>query len=200
MLSFLTALAGCSRSSATSQVGPFATQGIENKDSFYAKNDKLIADHQAELVNAGRMSPKYGMAYIYLGTYGWFGDDRGGYFGAYQFSETAYEQAKRAWFGNFRVLKGSRELLTGDDNIRFDDSAIGLSTPSMNMTWFSGDKMESEWFVAKIVGVKDNGKTLVLDQRAPHHAEQWNTLIVPADWRDLCNCTNNFHPPLTRQQ
>jgi hypothetical protein len=172
-----------------------------NEDSFRAEQDKLFRTHVAELSKLGHMAPDFGMAYMVLGTYGWYTGTKE-YFGAYAFSQAAYEQAKHAWFGHFEVLEGGNELWAEDDGdsdtcanggscpIVFDKSAIGMTIPPMSMVWFKGDKLESGWFEgAKVIGIKDDGRTLILDKRAPHQAEQWNMAIVPAGWVDMCACT-----------
>jgi hypothetical protein len=156
------------------------------------------------LVKSGHMSSEFAKrmdATTILGRYDWHGNG-GGYFGAYSFYEPALEQAKHAWFFHGEVLEGSNELWPQDDwdtasqanEIKFDQSAIGLKVPSMYMSWYEDGKHKGGYFAATIVGIKDDGHTAILDKRAPHHAEQWGMAVVPADWQDMCACTNNFSP------
>lgn len=168
-------------------------------DKFIDAQMKIINEHAAMLGKLGHMSKSYGLAFMVLGTYGWHGDDNG-YFGAYSFSEAAYQQAKKAWFGHFKVLEGSNELWSEDDEeddsclhgdgcpIRFDNSAIGMAVSDMAMAWFEDGKLKYGGFSAKIIAIKDNGKIAILDKRAPHQAEQWGMQITPADWVDMCQC------------
>jgi hypothetical protein len=202
-------MAGCAQSANHAATGKRKCSGSSNgehtegkwnsctEDDFISAEEAKIEAHAKMLVALGHMSNDYvnrvETATI-LGRYAWHGNGSG-YFGAYSFYEPAFEQAKKGWFLHGEVLEGSNELWTGDDGIKFDSAAIGLTIQGMNMSWFANGKYTSAWFTAKIVGIKDDDKTAILDKRAPHHAEQWGMQIVPKDWRDMCECTNNFHPP-----
>lgn len=165
---------------------------------FIDKELANIKAHAKLLVASGHMTNDYvnrmdtpGI----LGRYAWHGDGSG-YFGAYSFYEPAFEQAKHGWFLHGTVLEGSDEFWPEDDwdddkqqgGIVFDQSIIGYTLPQMYMAWVQDGKHQGGEFTAKIIGIKDNGHTLLLDKRAPHHAEQWGMAIVPADWKDMCEC------------
>lgn len=182
-------------------------KAVSAEDVHYKAQDKLFNAHKKILIKMGRMEKDFGDGYELLGVFGWHGDGNG-YFGAYSFSQAAFEQAKRGWFLHGQVVEGSNELWPQDDwddasqahQIKFDKTIIGYTLPGMNMSWVENDKFMNGWFTAKVVDVKDNGHTLVLDKRAPHHAEQWHMEIVPGDWQNMCNCINNFGPPFVDGQ
>lgn len=163
------------------------------EDDLMSAEEAKIEAHKAELVKLGHMDEDFRMAETVIGHYEWHGNG-GGYFGAYSFYEPAFEQAKRGWFLHGEVLEGSNELWTPGRSIHFDQSAIGLKVQRLSMSWFEKGSFRNQWFNAKIVGIKEDGQTAILDKHAPHHAEQWGLQIVPDDWKDMCGC-NNFHPP-----
>lgn len=171
-----------------------------SSETYINSEQAKIKLHAKELVKSGHMTSDFiersDLSSI-LGRYAWYGDDKG-YFGAYSFYEPAFEQAKRGWFLHGEVLQGSNELWPQDDwsgerqayEIKFDKSAIGYKLPPMNMSWFKDGKYTSDSFTATIIGFSEDGHIAILDKRAPHHAEQWGMSIVPADWQDMCACTN----------
>ena len=174
------------------------------EDDFIAAEREKINQHAKMLVKMGHMSSSAANqadASTILGRYAWHGNGEG-YFGAYSFYQPAFEQAKRGWFLNGEVLEGSNELWPQDDwdnatqshEIKFDQSAIGLKVSGMWMSWYENGEYKGEYFTAKIVGIKNDGSTAILDKRAPHYARQSGMQIVPADWQDLCACTTNFSP------
>lgn len=80
--------------------------------------------------------------------------------------------------------------------IVFDSSVIGRTISHMSWVYVDNKgKYVHGDFGAKIIAIIDNGKNLKLSSRAPHHADQWNMSIRPEDYVDMCDCTNNFHPP-----
>lgn len=189
----------CSQSDAASSEGHDLI-----RDAFYKQQESLMEEHRAMLVKSGHMEKDFGDVSTVMGIYDWHSGSHE-YFGAYSFSQSAFDQARHAWFGHFKILEGSRELQTtdfcedshggiddahGTGCIRFDQSAIGLTIPPMSMFWVDRDDHTADaWFSgAKVVAVKDYGRTLVLDKRAPHQAEQWGMEILPDNWVDMCAC------------
>lgn len=178
---------------------------LSDSERFINAEEAKINAHAKLLVAAGHMTTEFtkqASTYTLLGQYNWHGGATGGYFGAYSYYEPAFQQARRGWFMHGEVLEGNNEFWPEDDwdsdkqasEIKFDASIIGYQLPRMSMAWAKDGKVIYGDFTAKIVGVKENGHTLILDKYAPHQAEQWGMEIVPPGWQDLCNCTNNFHP------
>lgn len=190
MLAILS-LCACGRSvPGATQAAAYVEDPGEKK--YHAQQDAIMEQHRQLLMKSGHMSKDFGDLGVYIGTYDWHSGDHVS-FGAYSFSQAAYDQATHAWFGHFKVIEGSNELWAEDDvgddkPIKFDSSAIGMDIPDMSMTWFADGKFQYGWFSAKIVAVKDDGRTLILDKSAPHEAEQFNAVIKSSAWQDMCAC------------
>jgi hypothetical protein len=155
---------------------------------------RVIDAHCKDLVKLGRVPKGFANCYSIIGQYHWHAKG-GGYFGTYEFYQPAFEQARLSWYFHGKVIENSNSLWVEDfdydaqsQGILFDDSVIGRTVGPMSMTYMSDDKVISEIFTAKVVAVTENGRSLKLDRRAPHHAEQWGMAILPNDYVDMCKC------------
>jgi hypothetical protein len=107
----LTPLAGCQ------QVKQLAHKPLSS-DQYIDRQLKIIETHKKHLVDVGRVTDsEHFNAELYLATYGWHspcGETQfcgGGSFGAYTFSQEAFEQAKRLYVIHGEMLAGS-DILT----------------------------------------------------------------------------------------
>src|SRR5271170_3822245 len=75
-----------------------ADESDQIREKFYADQHRLMESHRAILIKSGHMSEDFAEIEYYLGTFDWHTGSHG-YFGAYSFSQEAFEQSTKAWFG-----------------------------------------------------------------------------------------------------
>lgn len=126
----------------------------------------------------------------------------GGSFGAYSFFEPAYDQAKRTWFIHGMMKAGSDLLIAFNRNAKLDDSPDGYClagcTEEGNKR-LAGEKIGTP--LGYKVGYMYKGpvdttvieiidrRTVRLSKKADHDVMQYDLILAPADYVDMCGCT-----------
>jgi hypothetical protein len=167
--------------------------------AFHAKHERIIEKHKKLLIDAGRISdPEHFEATFFLGTYGWFHGicDEGSlekpepcYFGAYTFSQEAFEQAKKIYVLHGQMEQGS-DLLVDVGAGAFDKEIVGLEVPYLTYCELTGGKLrhcDSGLKEAKVVEFIDKN-TVRLNKKAEWNANMYGLTVKPDGYVDLCNC------------
>jgi hypothetical protein len=165
---------------------------------FRKRERKIIAQHASILMDEGRMPIDFGLDFDVLGRYDWHPLGNRGGFGAYQFHQPAFEQAKRSWW-IIGVMKAGSDLLVAiNQNARFkgdevydlsasDDGTLGKTPPMNSPVGFKVGYMYNGPTDATVVEVI-NIRTLRLSKKADHDVLQYDLPILPPDYVDMCNC------------
>ena len=197
-------------------------QQPRNETRYINQQLKIIEAHEKLLVAAGRITDAaHWQPELYLAEYGWHsscGDSRGtapifcggGAFGAYTFSEAAYQQAKRIYVIHGTVDAGTDILV---------DQSYGVMIPDRNGVVWSGSPIGKGAFDSAIVGdsvgsltycqgygnhikycdqADLRGATVIkfidkghvqISKKATHDAVMYGLVIRPPDYIDMCDCT-----------
>lgn len=181
----------------------------QTANQYNATQAKVFEAKEKILVEHGRMPVDFGNTFRVLGVYGW---RRGptGLFGAYTFSEEAFQQADRSWFIHAMMKEGSDLLIAVNRNVKFDRS---------NSSWILGCTGCTEEYLKKenaktamtgylppvspvgyMVGFMYKGPegatvvevvnrtTLRLDKKSPGDVLSYDVQITPPDYRNMCEC------------
>lgn len=182
--------------------------------AFHRKHERIIEQHKQLLIQAGRVTDGNFMAESFLGTYGWYNgicdessDEKPSpcSFGAYAFSQAAFEQAKKIFILRGQVEGGS-DLLIDVGSGAFDASAVGYNVGPMTYCQLTGGKLhhcgwgdkDSTFSGAKVVEFIDK-HTVRLDKKARWDAEMNGLTVMPLDYVDMCHCTMPAMPALETQ-
>lgn len=177
------------------------THPQSEEEILFAKTSALMKSHVQLLRAAGRWPQEGedggGDGFTELGHYDWHSGKSGGYFGAYSFSQEAFEQAMRSWkVGRAQIAEGS-DILVNVGRGGFDKSAVGYSVGYMTYCSLHGGVLhhceEPGFPGARVIEFIDSTH-LRLDKKAKWDAEFYGLQVTPPDYMDMCNCTNNFSP------
>ncbi len=194
----------------------------QQSDRYINHQLKIIEAHGKQLVALGRITdPEHFDATRFLASYGWHsscGDSagtspilcNGGSFGAYSFSQAAFEQAKHIY-----VIHGTVDA--GTDIL--SDVSYGVMIPDRNGAVWSGSPIGKGAFDSAIVGdsvgsltycqgygnhikycdqADLRGATVIkfidkghvqISKKATHDAVMYGLVIRPPDYIDMCDCT-----------
>lgn len=187
--------------------------GTLSEKQFHKEQEALIEAHKKMLVDAGRITdPDHFMASAFLGEYGWFSGTCDEYcdrktgvgcgkcqFGAYVFSQAAFDQAKRIYVLRGQIAEGS-DLLVDVGSGAFDKDAIGSDVGYLTYCSLHGGKLhhcdEDGLRDAKVVEFIDKN-TVRLSKFAKYDAEMNGLAILPPGYVDMCACHQAIAPSRT---
>jgi hypothetical protein len=168
----------------------------ETAEEFINREMAVIRAKGELLRQAGRIpaADHEGAFTLYpkVGRYEWHAGPRGGYFGAYAFSQLAFEQAMRSWWVHGTIAARSDLLVAANPNAKFDPSVVGYA---VNSIYLGHDRSLTG---AKVVEFVDE-HTVRLDRTAEADGEQWALGVLPPDYVDLCDCTMKTTPSFVSQ-
>ncbi len=198
------------------------------EDRYIRQQLKIIDAHEKLLVAAGRITDAaHWQTEMYLATYGWHsacGESKGtepvfcdsGSFGAYSFSQEAYEQAKRIYVihgtvdagtdilvdANYGVLQPEADgsiIMASTDGYHsplgkgaFDPAIVGDSVGFLTYCQLYGNHDKycdgPGLTGATVVKFIDKGHVRI-SKVAKHDAIMYGLVITPPDYVDMCACT-----------
>lgn len=182
---------------------------------FSAQQEALFTAHADMLKKEGRMPFDIGDSSGALGTYGWHtdcGDSEGpsmpvallqhcvgggGAFGAYSFSQAAFDQAQRSWWIHGVMEAGSDILHAVNNGAKFTEQVVGYHVDYIGVAPITRNGKE-EWppalrdlIVVEVPKYSDGSlrsDQLRLNKKAPSFAYTFNIGVLPPDYVNLCAC------------
>lgn len=144
------------------------------------------------------MPEDYYEDYRVLGQYGWI-RTAGGSSGVYSFYRPAYEQMQRSWVVHVVMQKGSDILIAVNRNAEFvrkcrsqwwgsdgshgEDCDVPMKPPlGYSVGWMYGGPQG-----AHVLEVLSSNR-LKLDKKASEDVLQYDVMITPPDYIDMCAC------------